>query len=220
MAIEAELKRRLADGSLASWLLNDDGTDPVADAGARLLLQAVSDRLAQTLSVGGIVTVANPPASPEAGLAKEITLASVVTLLGDIFAAVDGLEVTAGNIEISSGTINLQTDEVEALLRTLRDSVYRRTDPLPAGTNAIGSVSVDRPTLTERMKAWARADGYRMWTDLADAAHVYLCEAPAGADPADPLQLTWRGIRISKAAGPVQEASGFNWTQRAGAAWA
>lgn len=41
--------------------------------------------------------------------------------LGDIFGAVDGLEVTAGNIEINSSAISLNVDGVEDFLRQVRD---------------------------------------------------------------------------------------------------
>lgn len=61
-------------------------------------------------------------------LATDLTLlnliaqqALILTRLGDIFGAVDGLEVTAGNIEISSNTLNLNTDQVEQHLREVRD---------------------------------------------------------------------------------------------------
>lgn len=84
-----------------------------------------------TQPVSGTVTMANPTADPETGLAKESTLAtraSETTLalalakLNDIFGAVDGLEITAGNIEINSDTLNLALDDVESLLQQIRDN--------------------------------------------------------------------------------------------------
>ena len=77
-------------------------------------------------------------------LATQATLAQVLTRLGDIFNAVDGLEVTAGNIEFNASNLNLQTDEVEALLRQVRD---RLNFPLPDLQIAeLRSVTVTNPT--------------------------------------------------------------------------
>ena len=50
-----------------------------------------------------------------------VQLGNAIAKLNDIFGAVDGLEVTAGNIEINSSAIGLNTDEVESLLRQVRD---------------------------------------------------------------------------------------------------
>lgn len=44
--MEAELRRRNASGALVPWAVNDDGTEPVADALARSLLAEVRDLLA------------------------------------------------------------------------------------------------------------------------------------------------------------------------------
>lgn len=44
--IEVELRRRLADGTLGAWPLNADGSEPVADAEARLLLASIRDSTA------------------------------------------------------------------------------------------------------------------------------------------------------------------------------
>ena len=50
--MEAELQRRNANGDLVPWAVNDDGSEPVADAVARSTLTAILDRLAGiTLSV-------------------------------------------------------------------------------------------------------------------------------------------------------------------------
>lgn len=75
-----------------------------------------------TQPVSGTVTVANPTANPETGLAKDATL-----------------ELVRAQV----AAVNANTDAVEALLTTIRDTVLRRTDPLPAGTNSIGHVTLD-----------------------------------------------------------------------------
>ncbi len=57
-----------------------------------------------------------------AGAATQTTLGQVLTKLNDIFGAVDGLEITAGNIDLSNTTIGLSVDEVESILRQIRDN--------------------------------------------------------------------------------------------------
>lgn len=72
--VEVELQRRRANGTLASWLLNDDGTEPVRDADALVKLEALRALLDGTLdvfltnlpavqAVSGAVAVSNFPAT-------------------------------------------------------------------------------------------------------------------------------------------------------------
>lgn len=106
---------------------------------------------AKQLPDGHNVTLTNPTANPETGLAKETTLgqikakadnldvaastrASEVTLLNviaqqallltaiqDVKAAVNAVELTAENISINSDAINLNTDTLETLMQSVRD---------------------------------------------------------------------------------------------------
>lgn len=49
--VNAELKRRRkSDGALLPWEVNDDGSEPVADAEARATLREIRDRLASHLT--------------------------------------------------------------------------------------------------------------------------------------------------------------------------
>lgn len=52
-SVNAELHRRNAAGELVAWLLNDDGTSPVADATARQHLADLLDTLQGVLDVSG-----------------------------------------------------------------------------------------------------------------------------------------------------------------------
>lgn len=54
--------------------------------------------------------------------ASQTTLALALAKLNDIFSAVDGLEISAQNIDISNTTIGLQTDALESLLQQIRDN--------------------------------------------------------------------------------------------------
>lgn len=117
------------------------------EAGQAAVQSSLADLLAELqakLNAGGTValdaptlaaleqvtaTVANWPSDfPDTG--AHATLATIVAKLNDIFGAVDGLEISAGNIDISNTTIGLALDEVESLLRQVRD---RADFPLPAG---------------------------------------------------------------------------------------
>jgi hypothetical protein len=158
--VQVELLRRNVLGALVSWLVNEDGTEPVADSIVRERLQALLDRLDRALTVdvtdrparvlGAVtvpdpvevadrvgrvlgvvsldpaslaaleqVSVVNPTADPEIGLAKDATL-----------------ELVRAQV----AAVSANTDTIEQLLTTLRDNQLRRTDPLPAGNNTIGHV--------------------------------------------------------------------------------
>lgn len=87
------------------------------------------------LKSNATVTVSNPGASEASvlsvrdnvaalvarGLSTEATLLAVLARLGDVFGAVDGLEISAGNIDISNTNIGLSVDELEGLMRAVRD---------------------------------------------------------------------------------------------------
>lgn len=55
MSIEAELRRRNQSGTLVPWTVNDDGTDPVADAAVLEALGEIRDHLAGGLDVSPII---------------------------------------------------------------------------------------------------------------------------------------------------------------------
>lgn len=120
-------------------------------------------------TVSGTVAISNPTTNPETGLAKEVTLELIRSKLVDIYAAVDGLEVTAGNIEIAADTINLQTDEVEALLQAIRDRLPAALDVdggakvhvqnFPAVQPVSGTVTVVEPVSVDDNGASLTVDG-------------------------------------------------------------
>lgn len=110
----------------------------VQDPASRAHLADLVAALASKLAEGGTVEVGNFPATQPvsavslplpAGAATEVTLGTLLTQLtlavaklSDIFGAVDGLEVTAENIDISNTSIGLDVDEVESLLQQIRDN--------------------------------------------------------------------------------------------------
>lgn len=121
-----------------------------------------------SITVAGEVEVKNDTGNPipvefppDTGLAEEATLvqlrdkdfATQVTLgqalakLNDIFGAVDGLEITAGNIDISNTNIGLDVDEVESLLRQLRDTLATDVN-LIAVKAVLDSILTELPEVT------------------------------------------------------------------------
>lgn len=65
-------------------------------------------------------------------------------------------------------------------------------------------------TLTGRLGERKPADGYRLWLDTEDAAHIYVLEAPEGSASGDAV---FRGIRYPKTAtgnlvGQIEENAG------------
>lgn len=103
-------------------LVTTQHVQPLTDAQLRAARVAVDTGLTElALPAAQVtdlktVTVANPTANPETGLAKDATLAA----------------------------INANTDAVESLLTFIRDEQMRRTDPLAAGVNTIGKVQLDQ----------------------------------------------------------------------------
>jgi len=105
------------------------------------LLQKLTDilnRLASTLQVSTGLQQPTRPSDTQpisavslplpAGAATQVTALDTLGKLGelkaallDIYGAVDGLELTAGNISINASAINLNTDEVESRLAQIRD---------------------------------------------------------------------------------------------------
>jgi hypothetical protein len=86
------------------------------------------------------VTVTNPTANPETGLAKETTLQAVrdriggggalttlQQLLEDIKQNTADIELSANNIAIDADAMNLNVDGVESLLTQVRDTVATTT---------------------------------------------------------------------------------------------
>jgi hypothetical protein len=146
MPVEAELRRRSTTGALVDWVVNPDGTEPVADSDARAKLQTVIDKLSAALTVGGTValdaatlaaletitasvsnfpasyplpaaqvtdlktvTVTNPTANPETGLAKDATLVQVR----------DHLDTVEARLQ----SVVDQTDALEPLLADVKRAV-------------------------------------------------------------------------------------------------
>lgn len=76
---------------------------------------------------------------------QDVTVTNVATSpvpvdITDVDMNLLAKEATLEAVRVQTAAINANTDAVEALLTTIRDTVYRRTDPLPAGTNTIGRV--------------------------------------------------------------------------------
>ena len=104
MPVEAQLRRKNAQGDVVDYVLVDDTdnpdtalSDPTVDYGVRTRLSAILAELGQKLESGGevalsaatlaaleniTVTVSNPTANPETGLATQTTLASILAELG------------------------------------------------------------------------------------------------------------------------------------------
>ena len=144
-----------------------DGISPV-----ELKADGATVSPANPLPITGTITVSNPTANPETGLAKEITLGSVKTAVEVIQSGQlpDGHNVTISNPgDIGGGTqytedavaqanpvgtalnliaIDTPANEVAAgdnvsARGTRKGEVYvKHIDPLPAGTNNIGDVDV------------------------------------------------------------------------------
>lgn len=122
------------------------------------------------LKSNATVTVSNPGASEASvlsvrdnvaalvarGLSTEATLLAVLARLGDVFGAVDGLEISAGNIDISNTNIGLSVDELEGLMRAVRD----RLPALGAASEATlaGLAAEDFASQTTLAAVRARAD--------------------------------------------------------------
>lgn len=143
--VNAELKRRLPDGSLASWNLNTDGTDPVADAEVRARLVEILTRLREQLSVTGTVALDAPTlaaleqitvtvSNAETGLAKEATLAAVLTELSQKLEPADlaNLATNATLVEVRDRlpVTGLATETTLEALRVLVNRVVAPTDYL------------------------------------------------------------------------------------------
>lgn len=137
--VTVEMLRRTNDvaGTLVSWLINPDGTEPVADAVARDRLEAIRVLLAGTLKTSldaptlaalETISVANMIPAVETGLAKELTLAAVL-------GAVDGLEAKDYATQTTLAAVLAATDGVEGLLGLIRDEQMRRTDAVVLGTS-------------------------------------------------------------------------------------
>lgn len=157
------------------------------------------------------VTVTNPTANPETGLAKEVTLAAVrdrATFPIPATQITDLKTVTVSNPtanpetglakEITLAAINANTDAVESLLTTLRDTVYRRTDPLPSGNNLIGRVVdtlevVTLLNLASAARTVSTTEGPYAANNLSRVAFDVNVSAVAGVGPSMTLFIERQG---------------------------
>jgi hypothetical protein len=99
----------------------------LAAAGGAPINPATSEK--QDTANTSLATLLGKDFSTETTLAAvNANLATALIKLNDIFGAVDGLELTAGNIELNGAEIGLNTDEVEAILRTIRDNLGLTSD--------------------------------------------------------------------------------------------
>lgn len=123
--VAVELQRRNALGALVPWALNDDGTDPVADAIARQSLAAILTTLADVLvalqgiiDVDGTVDVGNLPAVQTVAGAVSVTnlpatqavsdatthadLGGLATTLAAVLTALQGVLTVAGTVVVTN----------------------------------------------------------------------------------------------------------------------
>lgn len=104
------------------------------------------------------VTVSNPTADPETGLAKEVTLAALkdeVDALEESVGATTDLSTAETLIGLTKA-IKANTASIESLITTVRDEQFRRTDPLAAGTNHIGTVQIDPNSSSFTSSGWSK----------------------------------------------------------------
>lgn len=108
MAVQAELLRKNPSGVLIPWLLNADGTDPVADAAALAKLETIRALLASVLSVQGTVTL------DSASLAA-LENTTVTFTNGTIELGATSLAALESVIAQVSGTVELGASTLAAL---------------------------------------------------------------------------------------------------------
>lgn len=154
--VSVELLRRTSLGALVAWLINDDGSEPVADQVARDRLLAIATRLDQPLTVGDALAQ-NRLLAILSRLDQTLPVAGVVGLDAGSLAALENVTATVANptanpetglakdatlelVRAQLAAVNANTDALETLLAAVRDEQVRRTDPLPAGNNTIGHV--------------------------------------------------------------------------------
>ncbi len=163
----------------------------VSDSAVLAKLEAIRVLVDGTLDV----SVTNMIAEVETGLTKEVTLQLALAKLNDIFSAVDGLEITADNIEINGDTLNLALDDVESLLQQIRDNAItadagqataanQTTEIakleairllLAATLTVTGTVALDAPTLAALESITASISNWP--SDFPDAAVLAKLEA-------------------------------------------
>jgi hypothetical protein len=118
--------------------VSDTDKMPVSDSAAQTTLAAISNKDFATQATLALVLAKLDVALSTR--ASDAVLAQCLTKLGDIFGAVDGLELTAQNIELNGAEVGLNTDEVESLLRTLRDNLGLTTDAEATGDGSLSGV--------------------------------------------------------------------------------
>jgi hypothetical protein len=105
-----EVWTRLGDGSARTQVTNHPAEYPLPPS-------QVTDLTGALAREATLQTLRNKD------FATQTTLQLVLNRLSDIFSAVDGLEISANNIDISNTTIGLQTDTLESLLQAIRDTL-------------------------------------------------------------------------------------------------
>jgi hypothetical protein len=139
--IEVELLRRLQNGSLSSWLLNDDGTEPVADAVARTRLADILTALQGLLAIqGGEATedtLAALLAAVEGRTEFPLPASQIATLTPPAPPDVSGL-ATEASLAAVGGTLATRATEATLLqvrdyLDTVETLIAAVRDRLPAG---------------------------------------------------------------------------------------
>jgi hypothetical protein len=144
MPVEAELKRRNTSGALVGWVVNPDGTEPVADADARAKLQTVIEKLSAALTVGGTValdaatlnalenitaTIANHPADYPLPAAQ-------VAALKEVVAAVSGTVSVANMIPATETGLAKEAtlQSILDVLANVEDAVHAEVANIAANT--------------------------------------------------------------------------------------
>lgn len=159
---------------------------------------------------------------------------NVLTKLTDIHNALVGLSLEAESIDLSNSSIHLAVDELEDLMRQVRDAIQSRvgatTDPEATGAGSLIAVvkrlrtllgnldgKAQANTITKRMLDKSPAVGYELWYDTSQSDAVIITEAPSGQT--DESALVWRGINMpldanGNVVGRVIERDGFAWDSR------
>lgn len=224
--VDAVLLRQNLSGALIPWALNDDGTDPVADAAtlAKLVqIKAVLDAILvasaagpialdaatllalESITVTGTVAVSNPTANPETGLAKNATMTdgsqkSQVTNFPTT-QAVSGTVGISGTVPIS-GTVAVSGAVAVggAVAVTNLPSVQPVSGPLTDAQMRATSVPVSTG-LAPLTDAQLRASAVPVSTGLTPLTDTQLRSTPVVTQAIETRSLTERMFAKAPAAG-------------------
>jgi hypothetical protein len=148
--VQAELNRRDILGNLVPWLLNTDGTDPVADAAVLAKLEVLRAQIAAGVLVAGIVAL---DATTLAALENVSAIVSgTVALDSTTLAALENITATiAGPVTIANPTTNPETGLAK---ETTLHAKFGPAAGTPTTVSGTAAVDVYTPTagLRSRIK--------------------------------------------------------------------